>query len=366
MSESLSIMGIGQVSACGAGVEALRVALRSGVSVPEWIPIEPARPDVLVPVLRARRVDLEQMVPSRLVRRMDPFSQSFVAAALLAVRDMGKALPPAERVGVVVASGFGAISASFALLDEIIDGGDDAGSPIRFATSVNNAPATSISALLDARGPSLAVTGFDHPVVNALRVAQGWLADGAADAVILAAGDEYHPIIGYSLLHGHGWAADGIVRPFERERCSFVPGETFAAFLLARGAEPARYGRITDFCKISDVGERRIPSEETLVLLTADGRPQTGPVFDSLLSDRREVGALTPLWGGNPTADAMTLAGAAVILKDRIVPPWVSGGRQLSVPRHVECLSVARGARGSMVSLAGGEDGHFGSSNSGH
>lgn len=356
MANAISILGVGQVSACGSGVEGLRDALQIGSSTPEWVAIPHARTEMQVPVLRARPGDLERLAPSRLIRRLDAFAQKFVEASLLAVRDVGAPLPSPERIGVVIATGYGSIATSFSLLDEIIDGGDDAGSAISFAVSVNNAPATSISALLDARGPVLAVTGFDHPVVNALRVAQEWLASDRVDVVVMAAGDEYHPIIGYGLSHGEGWAADGIIRPFEYQRCTFVPGETFAAFVLARDSARAPYGRIVGFKAFADLAGQYSPCGEALLMLVADGRLETVRMLSALAAGHQFVCALTPLWGGNPTADAMTLAAAAVMLRDGSVPPWCGDGRPLTIRQVVAVASATGGKRYSVVTLMGAHD----------
>ncbi len=315
------ISGVGQISACGAGVGALEAALRQGPPTPELVAIEHVEPVVKVPVLRAPAPDLGHAVSSRVVRRMDGFSLGFVAAALQAVADAGGCETDSERVGVVAATGYGSLKTSFALLDEIIEEGDDAVSPIRFSAAVNNAPSTSVSAVLGARGPCLTVIGFDRPFRNALSVAESWFRAERVDAVMVVAGDEYHSVLGYALWRRCGLAANGVVRPFALDMCSYVPGEMFVALLLTRSAQSPGYGWVWARTQPVPASEVRRPGDA--LLLHADGS-RAAAALQPLADGHPDALAVTPIAGGSPTAAAMTVASAAVLLRQRFTPSWAT------------------------------------------
>ena len=189
------ILGIGQVRACGDGVLALRAALRGDRPAPEWIEMTPASRGIRVPGFTASAAGLAAMTEARFVRRLDPFAQRFLLAALLAVKD-GGGLGAPERAGIVVATGYGPLATSFAFLDDLIDQGDDLGSPFKFSISVHNAPASSLSLLPGVTGPTLTVTSFDGAWPMALASAMRWLEERTVDRAIVLAGDEYHGVLG--------------------------------------------------------------------------------------------------------------------------------------------------------------------------
>jgi 3-oxoacyl-(acyl-carrier-protein) synthase len=308
---AVRVLGMGQLSASGAGIAALADAMQGTPPDAEWVPTTTSGPFVEAPVLRARTEGTEGLLPPRALRRIDSFAKNFVLASRLAIEDGGVKLPPPERIGVVMGTTYGSLVTAFSNLDDLIEHGDGMCSPFQFSISVNNAPSSCVSTLLGARGPCMAVTGFSHLVANVLRVAAHWLEAGAADLVIVGAGDEYHAVMGYGLQGEHGWAADGRVRPLDFDSPSFVPGETFAALLL--GANDGALG--------GQVVIERIESHEQLpnsyqppagraLHLAADGRSEVAAVYSSIAGRGNPVTANAAYWGGSPSADAMTLLAA--------------------------------------------------------
>jgi 3-oxoacyl-[acyl-carrier-protein] synthase II len=231
---ALRVLGLGQLSASGAGVAALMDRIQRVPPDAEWVPTTVAGPFVEAPVLRARTEGTEGLIPPRALRRIDSFARNFVLASRLAIEDGGVELPPPERIGVIMGTAYGSLVTAFSNLDDLIEHGDGMCSPFKFSISVNNAPSSCVSTLLGTRGPCMAVTGFGYIVANILRVASHWLEAGAADLAIVGAGDEYHAVVGYGLQGGEGWAANGRMCPLDFDNPSFVPGETFAALLLGR------------------------------------------------------------------------------------------------------------------------------------
>jgi hypothetical protein len=316
------ILGLGQLSASGAGMASLTEALRGEPPPADWVATTTAEPFLKVPVLRVRTEGTEGLVPPRALRRIDSFAKNFVLASRLAIEDSGVALPPPERIGVVMGTGYGSLVTSFSNLDDLIEHGDGMCSPFKFSISVNNAPSSCVSTILGARGPCLTVTGFQHLIANVLRVAMRWLEAGAADLVVVGAGDEYHPVLGYGLQSGGGWAADGRVRPMVFDSCSFVPGETFAALLLVRGGGPPGGHAVIERIEVHDDLTRSFePPAGKQLFLAADGRSEVAAFYRSVVERGNPVAAHADYWGGSPSAEAMTLLAACAGVRSGIVDP---------------------------------------------
>ncbi len=309
----MTVLGLGQVSACGTGIAALERGL-AGLEVPEpeWEATSKGPAPTTAPFLRARIEGVGDLAPARALRRLDRFARSFVYAARLAVIDSGSDLADPLRVGVVMGTGYGSMVTSFALLDELIDDGDGGGSPFKFTTSVNNAPATCVSAILGSRGPCFAVVGFSSVLANVLRTAECWLSEGIADVVVAGAGDEVHPMLGYGLGFSDGWAADGRIRELDFDLDSFVPGESYGVMLLGR-AGPGR-ARITGVESFRNLVEQWSPGANRPLFLAADGRLSTANTYRALSARSDQVLAYSRLWGGSPTSDALNLVAACSTL----------------------------------------------------
>jgi 3-oxoacyl-[acyl-carrier-protein] synthase II len=249
---------------------------------------------------------------------MDSFAQRFLLASLLAWRDAGGSVEDPARVGIVVATGYGPLVTSFGFLNDIIELGDELGSPFLFSASVHNAPASVISSALGVQGPCLTVTAFAHAAARAIGVAFDWLEERQADRVLVAAGDEFHEVLGYCLLRIGDCPADGRIHPYDFERCTYVPGETFAAMVLARGDEgPAPWGYLERPSFFRGDRPSEVVARPGPVFLSAKGEKAQGGAYRLLARAGRPVAAYTPLWGASPTSDAMTVLAAAVCLRDR-------------------------------------------------
>jgi 3-oxoacyl-(acyl-carrier-protein) synthase len=339
----MALLGVSQLSACGAGKEALRAPARPE---PEWMPVSTLDGAEKAPVMRVRPDGLYDVVPPRAVRRLDEFAKHFIYAAMLAVEDAGVEMPPPERIAVVTGTGYASLVTSFALLDDIILVGDDASSPFKFTTAVNNASASSIATLLDARGPCLAILGFTDVLAKVLRTAAQWLREERADLVIAAAGDEYHPVIGYGLSQTDGWPSDGRVRPLDFAARSFVPGETFAAMVLARPSSVHSGAlRVESVEQYAVLAREYSPEVSTPQLLAADGRPATAKGYGAIVDSGAPIHADADLWGGNPSAEALNLVRASLLLDE--------DGEPADSPRAA-CVTANPDGSGSVVTVSRG------------
>lgn len=291
-----AILGIGQVSGCGPGVESLRRALAGRPPAPASV----EHAGGALPAFLADPGDWKQVLGPRAVRRLDAFSRNSLLSAVLALRDSGEDLGDPARVGIVAATGYGSVRTTFSLLDRIIDRGDEFMSPMEFSISVHNAPATSLASYLDVQGPCLTVTGFSHAWPHALGTALDWLEGGSVDLVLAIAADEVHEVMAYALA---GRRAEGV-----------VPGETYVAFLLAREQEhEARRGMMLEPRFLEGSQLERVPGP---VIVAGSGPVGGSDDGDALqvLGDRAV--SYASLWGRNPTSDAMSAAAASLGLED--------------------------------------------------
>jgi len=268
---------------------------------------------------------------------------------------------------VLVATGRGPQVTTFTFLDETMDQKDGVAFPITFANSVHGAAAAALPATLGLLGPTLTVTAAFSPFSEALVLALDWLGHGDADRVLLAACDEFHPVLGYALARRGGCSPDGRVRALDLERCSRVPGETFAALVLERADRaPAGARLATVSAPVRFQGalpaSAAAGGEDAPLLLAAAGDPAEGAAYRAALKHRGRVGAHGALWGWSPTADALQVVAATLGLVDGALPPTPdaharSAGIELLEARRLEpgstvrCAAVAPGGAGVVIEL---------------
>jgi 3-oxoacyl-[acyl-carrier-protein] synthase II len=324
----IAIRGIGVVGGFGCGVAALQEALEEGVGRPGLLSVPAAQGTLQLPAYRAETERLEEFQPKRALRRIDHYSKLGLLGAYLALQDGGLLGTDLSRLGVVVASGYGATATTFAFLDSIIGDGDICASPTHFANSVHNAAAANISIMLGAKGPSLTVSQFDMSVPSALLSARQWLAEGRVDAVLFGAIDEVSDLIGYLQHRERGPQHARAIAPLAFGEESSIIGEG-AAFLLLTRQEPG-----PAYCTIDSVdtgslyrGELALPGD-ALLLLGADGRQELGARYLAALPGEARVASYAPIYGSMPAGAAFDLAAAALILK---------GGKTYPIPGAAGC-----------------------------
>lgn len=316
----LAVKGIGVVGGFGCGVAALKTALESGVGRVAELTVPAASGPLTLPAYRAETGRLEEFVAKRALRRIDHYSKLGLLGAYLALADAGLLDADLSRLGVVVASGYGATATTFAFLDSIIADGDICASPTHFANSVHNAAAANISILLGAKGPSLTVSQFEMSVPSALVSARQWLAEGRVDAVLFGAIDELSALIGYLQHRRYGPQHAAAIAPLAHAESSII-GEGAAFLLLTRPDESRAY------CTIDTVttgrlyqGELPLP-DDALLLLGADGRQGLGDRYRATVPAPARIACYAPLYGSMPAAAAFDLAVAALILQNGQVYP---------------------------------------------
>ena len=209
--------------------------------------------------------NVDEFVPRKEQRRMDPFCHYGMAAAKLAVADSGIdfAVTDPWRTGVLVGSGIGGLQILFEQTKVFYDRGPHRFSPFMIPQMITNILSGLIAIQYNLRGPNFCVVSAcataTHSMGEALRIIRNNEAD-----VILAGGAEA-PICelgvgGFCAMRALSTRNDEPARasrPFDRDRDGFVIGEGAAVLVLEemehakkRGAniyaELAGYGRTCD------------------------------------------------------------------------------------------------------------------------
>jgi 3-oxoacyl-[acyl-carrier-protein] synthase II len=350
--DRIVIEGIGVVGGFGCGVSDLSRALAEAASSPGTFDLSTGSGPVRIPAFQADISRLGEFIPVRTLRRIDRFSRLGLLGSHLALADAE--LPEAERsrLGIIIASGYGATGITYAFLKSFITDGDICASPTYFANSVHNSAAAHISIQLGAMGPSLTVTHFHLSVPSALATARLWIAEGRVQRVLFGAVDELSELIGYVRHRTRDAGPPAAMTPLRTEMETSIPAEG-AAFLLLARESAARGG----YCALDASTTGSLPISGVplpapgLLVLGADGCPESGRRYAAVAQNAR-VACYTPLYGSMPAGPAFDLAAAALILKGgrvfpspgaafRDFPATVPAGGDPVGTDRIACLTLA-------------------------
>jgi 3-oxoacyl-[acyl-carrier-protein] synthase II len=358
----LAIQGIGVVGGFGSGIEALETALINKKYQPQSVSIKTAQGPREMPAFLADTSKLEDFLNKKALRRVDHFSRIALLGSFLALQDAEQLEGDRQRMGLVVATGYGACRTTFSFLDSFYDSGDQFSSPIHFSNSVHNAAGGNISMVLGITGPGLTVSQFEMSVPSALLTAGIWLEQGRVDSVLLGGVDEYSELLGYCWHRFFGDSEWGVqdMNPMAFNLQNAIPGEGSAFFLLNRAEEgsQARYGFIGD-TDMGRYGRGKLEgSEETLFFIGADGHKKCGSFYKRLLPEQALTTCYTPLYGSLPVGPAFDLAIAALSIKNKKIFP------SPDPPAENSALGILRGEtdfKGEKICcLKVGEEGEWG------
>jgi len=315
------LKGIGVVGGFGTGIQTLeKVLLNRGPTVESLAVPDPQTlgGQFFVPVDTRQ---IQDRFPSRALRRIDHFSRMALLAAVLALEDAGK--PEVnDRMGVIVATGYGATRTTFAFLDSVLEGGDSCASPTLFSGSVHNTAAAQISMLMGICGPNLTVSRFDLSISEALVVALIWLAEGRVTSVLVGGVDEWCPVLGHCYHRFFGKNDLSPMRPLDPDRQSAVVAEGAAFFLLLPEEDRADgYGvieSVTTGCLRDDAP---VLPEDALILLGADGHPVSARRYARFVPKNRKMAAYAPYYGSLPIGMGFDMAIAGLTLRRKRIFP---------------------------------------------
>ncbi len=226
----VAVTGLGAVTCCGVGVDALWEGL--------------VHPVADGPERRVEGFDPTQWFGPKEVRQIDRFAQLSVASAAMALDAAGPTEADPARSGVVFATGVGGLET---LADQVIvchERGPRRVSPRLVPMMMANAGAANISMRAGWRGPSETIVTACAAGTHAVAAAARLVATGRCD-VAIGGGAEASilPVAMAAFANMTALSTTGHSRPFDARRDGFVMGEGAGALVLeewdravARGA----------------------------------------------------------------------------------------------------------------------------------
>lgn len=205
--------------------------------------------------------NLEDFIPKKEARRMDPFCHYGVAAARMAVADSGLDMSRENphRVGVVAASGVGGLQVMQAQVDILRTRGPGRFSPFVIPQLITNILPGIISINHGMKGPNFAVVTACASGTHCLGSALGLIRSGAAD-VMVAGGSEGAicelGVGGFNAMRALSTRNDSpqtASRPFDKDRDGFVMGEG-AGMLVIEEYEHAKARGARIYCELAGFG----------------------------------------------------------------------------------------------------------------
>ena len=224
----VAVTGLGAVTCCGVGVDALWDGLLS--------------PSVVGGEVRG--FDAAEFFGPKEVRQLDRFAQFSIAAADMAVQSAGDLAIDPAKAGVIFATGVGGLESLADQVHVFQTKGPARVSPRLVPMMMANAGAAGISMRLGWRGPSEVICTACAAGTHAVAAAARLVATGRCD-VAIGGGSEASmvPVAMAAFGNMTALSSSGNSRPFDARRDGFVMTEGAAALVLedwdravARGA----------------------------------------------------------------------------------------------------------------------------------
>ncbi len=377
----VAITGIGVVSCCGIGTE----ALWTGLNGP---PPEGER--------RVPGFDPEQWFGPKEVRQIDRFAQFAVAASEMALEDAGELGVDPDRAGVIMGTGVGGFES---LQNQVLVYGEKGArrvSPRLVPMMMSNAGAANVSMRAGWHGPSEAIVTACAAGTHSIGYAARLVATGRLDVAIGGGTEAAMTEVGIAAFANMtALSTTGISRPFDARRDGFVITEGAGALVLeawdhavARGARI--YGELAGSASTADAHHITAPvpggagAVTCMALAMEDAGASVGDIghinahgTSTPLNDQAEADAITKVFGsdsppvtstkgitghGLGAAGAIEAVAAVLSIEHRLIPP-TSGYEQPDPDIHLDI--VAGEARpwepGAVLSNSFGFGGHNGS-----
>lgn len=205
--------------------------------------------------------DAVALFGGRDARRMDRVTQFALASALQAVESSGLDLAQEnrDRIGVLIGSGIGGISALLEQVEVLRERGPERVSPFLIPMMIADSSAGVIAIHLGLRGPNMAISTACATGSNSIGEAVEIIRRGSADVMLAGASEaSIVPVAMAGLnvmtaLSTRNEAPERASRPFDRDRDGFVMGEG-AAVLALESLEHAVARRAPVLAEISGYG----------------------------------------------------------------------------------------------------------------
>jgi 3-oxoacyl-[acyl-carrier-protein] synthase II len=258
MPERVVVTGIGPVTPVGTGVDAFWAGLTSGRN--GIAPIERFDTSDLPVKISGdvRDFDPSRWLDPKEIRRTDRFVHYAVAATALAWEDAGSPEIPAERGGVVYATGIGGIETLLTQHSVLLEKGAGRVSPFMVPALMANAASGHIAMRFGLTGPNLCTVSACSSSNHAIGEAMRYIRDGYLDLCI-AGGSEAATlpltVAAFAQMTALTKNPDPETasRPFDKGRDGFVLSEGACTLILeSEGHARARGARI--YCEVAGYG----------------------------------------------------------------------------------------------------------------
>ncbi len=353
----VAITGIGVLSCCGVGSEALWTGLNGPApegprTVPDY--------------------DVERWFDAKAARQVDRFAQFSVAAAEMALDDAGELGADPGRCGVVMGTGVGGFES---LQNQVLLYGEKGArrvSPRLVPMMMANAGAANISIRAGWHGPSETIATACAAGTHSIAAAARLVASGRLDVAVGGGAEAAMTEVGIAAFSNMtALSTSGNSRPFDVRRDGFVITEGAGALILeawdhavARGAHI--YGELTGAASTSDAHHITAPvpggsgaavcmtlAMEDAGLAPSDIGHINAHGTSTPLNDRAEADAINKVFGPNPppvtstkgitghglgAAGAIEAVAAVLTIEKALIPP-TSGYEQPDPEIHLDVVA---------------------------
>lgn len=195
--------------------------------------------------------DFEHLLNARRIRRMSPYVKLTLAAATIAVRDAQLIDRPdlLAQTAALLATTHGSSSYSYDYYSQIVREGMLAANPMLFAEGVPNVGAAQLSLMLGLKAACQSIVGARTAGLDALRLAFLRISSGAAQRVIVGAGEESHFSVERAYENCGLRSAGPSSAPFAGEQ-GFCSGPGAVSLVLESSESARQRGGATPYAKI--------------------------------------------------------------------------------------------------------------------
>ena len=362
------VTGMGMVSPVGLNVEESWQNILAGVSGAQSVEGFDTGNYPTKIWAKVKNLDIEQYVHPKDARKMDPFTQYGMVAALEAMQDanlIGISDELSKRAGVAVSSGIGGITTICNNQDRLNTGGPKKVSPFFIPAGIINMLAGHISIEYKLKGPNIAVVTACTSGTHNIGLAARMIKYGDADVMVCGGSEMTNTplcLAGFSAVRSLSKRNDDPTkasRPWDKDRDGFVMGEGAGILVLeeyehavARGAKI--YAELVGFGMSGDAYHITSPDENAdggarSLQATLDDANVSPEMIDYInahgtstyLNDIGETKAIKKVFGKHAyelavsSTKSMTghLLGAAgaieaifsiLAIKDQIAPPTIN------------------------------------------
>lgn len=269
------VTGMGMLTPVGLNVEETWRNILAGVSgVVLAEEFDPAEYSTRI-WAKVKNFNIDDYVPHKDARKMDPFTQFGVAAADEAILDSGLKIDEtsSNRIGVAIGAGIGGIQTITNNEDKLVAGGPRKVSPFFIPAGIINMVAGQISIRHKLKGPNISVVTACTTGTHNIGLAGRMIAYGDADVMVCGGAEmTLTPLClaGFSAVRSLSKRNDEpekASRPFDKDRDGFVMGEGAGVLVLeeyehakARGAKI--YAELVGFGMSGDAYHITSPDED--------------------------------------------------------------------------------------------------------